>query len=524
MKKTKKLQKIIASTVFQRNTPANALLSVGSQQVASFTELSFPNPAKLTGVSTPTRDTDVVPLQYLQTHYLSKNDPNPGYLPIQGGSMTGNINMGTHSIFNLKQPEAPKIPLPQDTKPTDPREDAGFKDKPAVEQEREIAEYNTKLAEYQKKIDDYNAAWQAFYSEAATVKYVKDIVAEITGNQDLDNAITSAEGVATKIDLAHKTLGIEITQNPDAPDPTTISNTGGNTTTPSTGPTTPSTGTTDPDAPSYENLPSIIKSSLFVLTQTDNTLQKDLKMTNAQISNIKTPADSGEENHAANVEYLNKQLQPPKRAFVSHTLPTSTSSNPNSSSSSISPNGYIPWLSTTTGGSTATEPEFKSSLADQCLQPTQEHLEIKTPGLLVLSVRGTWNGTTSGGGSGGATQTPETFPVTLTVTPDSNGSSSTGSSPTTPTPTTLTLPLTLHSGESVMLQLPITAPSSVKIAPNPQSSGGGGSGSTTAPTTLSSWSWEAALFPTDVTTATTPPTPTPTPTPPSPAPAPAPTP
>ena len=397
MKKNKKLQKIIASTVFQRNTPANALLSVGSQQVASFTELSFLNQAKLTGVATPTRDTDVVPLQYLQTHYLSKNDPNPGYLPIQGGSMTGNINMGTHSIFNLKQPTPPNTQLPPDKdKPKDPREDAGFKDKPAAEQDQEIAAYNTKLAEYQKKIDDYNAAWQAFYSEAATVKYVKDIVAEITGNTQLDSAIKSADDVAKKIDLAHKTLGIEITQNPDAPDPTTISNTGGNTT-PSTGTTAPSTGTTNPDAPSYENLPSIITKSLFVLTQTDNTLQKDLQMTNAQISNIKTPADNGEDNHAANVEYLNKKLKQPKRAFVSHTLPTPTGSTP------ISISGHIPWLSTTSG-STATEPEFKSSLADQCLEPEQENLKIKTPGLLVLSVRGSWNAAASGGGSG----TPQT--------------------------------------------------------------------------------------------------------------------
>lgn len=510
MKKTKKLQKIIASTVFQRNTPADALLSVGSQQVASFTKLSFLNQAKLTGVATPTRDTDAVPLQYLQTHYLSKNDPNPGYLPIQGGSMTGNINMGTHSIFNLKQPTRPTTTLPPESdKPKDPREDAGFKDKTAVEQEREIAEYNTKLAEYQKKIDDYNAAWQAFYSEAATVKYVKDIVAEITGNKDLDTAITSAEAVEKKIDLAHKTLGIEITQNPDAPDPTTISNTGATTTPAPAGPTTPSTGTTDPDAPSYENLPSIITKSLFVLTQSDNTLTGDLKMTNAQISNIKTPADSGEENHAANVEYLNKKLKQPKRAFVSHTLPT-PNSNP------ISPNGYIPWLSATTGSTT--EPEFKSSLADQCLELGQENLKIKTPGLLVLSVRGTWNGTASGG-SGGTTQTPATFPLNLTVTPDttSSGSSSSGSSTTTTA--SLTLPLTLHSGESVMLQLPIKEASDVKIATNTPSGGG----STTAPTNLSSWSWEAALFPTDVTAVTTT-TPTTPPTPPAPAPAPAPAP
>lgn len=511
MKKTKKLQKIIASTVFQRNTPADALLSVGSQQVASFTPLSFHTPAKLTGVATPTRDTDVVPLQYLQTHYLSKNDPNPGYLPIKGGSMTGNINMGTHSIFNLKQPEAPKIQLPQDKdKPEDPREKDDFKDKSATEQDQAIAAYNTQLAAYQKQIDDYNAAWKAFYSEAATVKYVKDIVAEITGNTQLDSAIKSADDVAKKIDLAHKTLGIEITQNPDAPDPTTISNTGATTTPTPTGPTTTPAGPTDPDAPSYENLPSIIKSSLFVLTQSDNTLKGDLKMTNAQISNIKTPADSGEENHAANVEYLNNNLKQPKRAFISHTLPTSTSSNP------ISPNGYIPWISTTTGGSQTTEPEFKSSLADQCLQAEQDHLKIKTPGLLVLSVRGTWNGTASGGGGGGNTQTPATFPLSLTVTLDTttSGSSSTGSSPTT---TTLTLPLTLHSGESVMLQLPITAPSSVKIATNPQSGSGGG-GNTTAQTALSSWSWEAALFPTDVTAVTQ------TTTPPSPAPAPAPAP
>lgn len=512
MKKTKKLQKIIASTVFQRNTPADALLSVGSQQVASFTKLSFNNPAKLTGVATPTRDTDVVPLQYLQTHYLSKNDPNPGYLPIKGGSMTGNINMGTHSIFNLKQPEAPTTPQPQDKdKPKDPREEAGFENKTAVEQDQAIAEYNTKLAEYQKKIDDYNDAWQAFYSEAATVKYVKKIVTDITSNPNLDQAIQSAQAVEDKIDLAHKTLGIEITQNPDAPDPTTISNTGASTTPNPTGTTAPSTGTTNPDTPSYENLPSIITKSLFVLTQTDNTLQKDLKMTNAQIANIKTPAESGEENHAANVEYLNKKLKQPKRAFISHTLPTSTNSTP------ISPNGYIPWLSATTGSTT--EPEFKSSLADQCLQAEQENLKITTPGLLVLSVRGSWNGTASGGG-GGNTQTPETFPVTLTVTPDTNGSGSSGSSTT---PAALTLPLTLHSGESVMLQLPITAPSSVKIATNTQSGSGGG-GSATAPTNLSSWSWEAALFPTDVTPVTPPPTPTPTPPSPAPAPAPAPAP
>ena len=511
MKKTKKLQKIIASTVFQRNTPADALLSVGSQQVASFTKLSFNNPAKLTGVATPTRDTDVVPLQYLQTHYLSKNDPNPGYLPIKGGSMTGNINMGTHSIFNLKQPTDPNIQLPSNTdKPEDPRAKDDFKDKTTAEQDQAIATYNTQLAAYQKKIDDYNAEWQAFYSEAATVKYVKDIVTEITSNTQLDPAIQSATEVEKKIDLAHKTLGIEITQNPDAPDPTTISNTGATTTPAPAGPTTPSTGTTDPDAPSYENLPSIITKSLFVLTQSDNTLQNDLKMTNAQISNIKTPADNGEENYAANVEYLNKKLQPPKRAFVSHTLPT-----PNSNPNSISISGHIPWISAPSGSSTTTEPDFKSSLADQCLELGQENLKIKTPGLLVLSVRGTWNGTASGG-SGGTAQTPATFPLNLTVTPDttSSGSSSPGSSTTT---TTLTLPLTLHSGESVMLQLPITAPSSVKIAPNTQSSGSGGGGNTPAQTALSSWSWEAALFPTDVTTATPAPTP-----PPAPAPAPAP--
>lgn len=519
MKKTKKSQKIIASTVFQRNTPADALLSVGSQQVASFTELSFHEQAKLTGVSTPTRDTDAVPLQYLQTHYLSKNDPNPGYLPIKGGSMTGNINMGTHSIFNLKQPTPPNTQPPQESKPEDPREKEGFTDKTAAEQDQAIAEYNTQLAAYQKKIDDYNAEWQAFYSEAATVKYVKDIVTKITGNQDLDNAITSAEGVATKIDLAHKTLGIEITQNPDAPAPTPDSTTGGNTTPTPTETPTPPTETTDPDAPSYENLPSIITKSLFVLTQSDNTLENDLKMTNAQISNIKTPAESGEDKYAANVEYLNKQLKQPKRAFISHTLPTSSSNSSSSSSSnpnSISLNGHIPWIST--NGSSTTEPDFKSSLADKCLEPTQENLKIKTPGLLVLSVRGTWNDTTSGGG--GNTQAPETFPVTLTVTPDTNGSSSPGSS-TTP-PTTLTLPLKLHSGESVMLQLPVTAASSVKIATTSQSSGNNVSGGSTAPANLSSWSWEAALFPTDVTTVTPTPT-TPTP-PPAPAPAPAPAP
>lgn len=507
MNKKERINKKNASTKFQRSTPTRALLSIGSQQLSSFTKLSFDGQAKLTGVATPTRDTDVVPLQYLQAHYLSKNDPNPGYIPIHGGNMTGNINMGTHSVFNLKQPEKPKIELPSETdKPKDPREEDGFAEKTAEEQEQEIKEYNTKLAEYQKKIDDYNAAWEAFYSEAATVKYVKGIVDKILNNDKLSTALNSATEVEKKIALAQKALGIEITINPDADtDPE-----------PETPEPTPTADTEEEESPplSYDDLPSVIKNSQFVVTQSQNNLTGDLKMTNAQIANIKTPVE-GESNYAANVTYLESKLQNPKRAFLSNTLPTTTSSP------TISFNGYIPWLSTTNGSSSPTEPDFKSKLADQCFDTSsQENLKVKTAGLLVLSVRGTWNPTTATPTDDASTPTPTTISVNLTVTPDNSSgtvtsSSGSGSSEDTSATETLTIPLTLYSGESVQLQLPIKTASDIKMDTSSQTSNGG-SGSVSSSATLSSWSWEAALYPTDV-TKNTPSTPS-SPTDPSPSP------
>lgn len=508
MNKKERINKKNASTKFQRSTPTRALLSIGSQQLSSFTKLSFDGQAKLTGVATPTRDTDVVPLQYLQARYLSKNDPNPGYLPIHGGNMTGNINMGTHSVFNLKQPEKPKIELPSETdKPKDPREEDGFAEKTAEEQEQEIKEYNTKLAEYQKKIDDYNAAWEAFYSEAATVKYVKGIVDKILNNDKLSTALNSATEVEKKIALAQKALGIEITINPDAD------------TNPDTDQETPDPApvadTEEKESPplSYNDLPSVIKNSQFVVTQSQNKITGDLKMTNAQIANIKTP-DTGDSNYAANVTYLESKLKQPQRAFLSNTLPTE-------SSSSISLNGHIPWLSTTNGSSSPAEPDFKSKLADQCFDTSsQENLKVKTAGLLVLSVRGTWSPTTSPI-TNGSTPTPTTISVNLTVTPDNssrtNTSSSGSDSSGDASATTPTIPLTLYSGESVQLQLPITTTSSVKIATTTSQTSNGGS-DTSSQITLSSWSWEAALYPTDVTVTnkTTPPT-TETPSSPSPS-------
>lgn len=504
MNKKERINKKNASTKIQRNTPARALLSIGSQQLSSFTKLSFNNEAKLSGVATPTRDTDVVPLQYLQARYLSKNDPNPDYLPIHRGSMTGNINMGTHSVFNLKQPTKPSATLPEESsKPKDPREEEGFAKKTAEKQEQEIKEYNTKLAEYQKKIDDYNAAWEAFYSEAATVKYVKGIVDKILNNEKLSTALNSATEVEKKIALAQKALGIEITINPDADtDPV-----------PETPKPTPTTDTEEKESPplSYDDLPSVIKNAQFVVTQSQNKLTGDLKMTNAQIANIKTP-DTGDSNYAANVTYLESKLKQPKRAFLSNTLPTE-------SSSSISLNGHIPWLSTTNGSSSPTEPDFKSELADKCFTAEQENLKVKTAGLLVLSVRGTWSPTTATIADG-STQTPKTISVNLTVTPDNSSGTNTPSSGSDSSgdasATTLTIPLTLYSGESVQLQLPITTTSSVKMATTTSQTSNGG-GDTSSQITLSSWSWEAALYPTDVTVTnkTTPPT-TKTPSSPSP--------
>ncbi|ROT60524.1 hypothetical protein DU06_0054B, partial [Chlamydia trachomatis] len=323
----------------------------------------------------------------------------------------------------------------------------------------------------------------------------------------LNTALESAKKVENKIELAQKALGIEITINPDAD------------TNPDTDQETPDPApvadTEEKESPplSYNDLPSVIKNSQFVVTQSQNKITGDLKMTNAQIANIKTP-DTGDSNYAANVTYLESKLKQPQRAFLSNTLPTE-------SSSSISLNGHIPWLSTTNGSSSPAEPDFKSKLADQCFDTSsQENLKVKTAGLLVLSVRGTWSPTTATIADG-STQTPKTISVNLTVTPDNSSGTNTSSSGSDSSgdasATTLTIPLTLYSGESVQLQLPITTTSSVKIATTTSQTSNGGS-DTSSQITLSSWSWEAALYPTDVTVTnkTTPPT-TETPSSPSPS-------
>ncbi|AAF39185.1 hypothetical protein DNC_01605 [Chlamydia muridarum] len=49
----------------------------------------------------PTDPSDAVTLKYLKDNYTKENDPNPGFLPTTGGTMTGSIDMQGNNITDL---------------------------------------------------------------------------------------------------------------------------------------------------------------------------------------------------------------------------------------------------------------------------------------------------------------------------------------------------------------------------------------------------------------------------------------
>ncbi|ANG66442.1 phage tail protein [Chlamydia gallinacea 08-1274/3] len=163
MKNNTENNKIYQSNPFTRNTrtTTSAIFTVTSSGISSSQSINMNN-QNISGLGTPSKSSDAVSLDYLQSNFVAKNDPNSGYLPTTGGTLQGNINMGGNTITNLTMSSSPQN------------------------------------------------------SEAVTFKYLSDKVNEVTNNQKLNEAVTQMTNALDTMSNIEAALGI-VNEDPNNP-------------------------------------------------------------------------------------------------------------------------------------------------------------------------------------------------------------------------------------------------------------------------------------------------------------------
>ncbi|WP_284442475.1 phage tail protein [Chlamydia gallinacea] len=163
MKNNTENNKIYQSNPFTRNTrtTTSAIFTVTSSGISSSQSINMNN-QNISGLGTPSKSSDAVSLDYLQSNFVAKNDPNSGYLPTTGGTLQGNINMGGNTITNLTMSSSPQN------------------------------------------------------SEAVTFKYLSDKVNEVTNNQKLNEAVNQMNSALNTMSNIEAALGI-VTEDPNNP-------------------------------------------------------------------------------------------------------------------------------------------------------------------------------------------------------------------------------------------------------------------------------------------------------------------
>ncbi|WP_434602104.1 hypothetical protein [Chlamydia crocodili] len=392
------------------------------------------NNQNISGLPEPRQDSDAVSLDYLKSNYVSKSDPQSGYLPTTGGTMTGNIDMSGHSIINVKMPE--KAPGSTDLNP----------------------------------------------SAAATVKYVMDTANTVTSNPDINNAVNKISEVSTKVSTIEAALGLTPDSNtdPDAPPPPDTSlfvKIEGSTMTGDLdmqNHTVKGLGTPvdAKDAVNVEYLQAKITTPQIGLlgntisTSTTVTGDFDWKTSVTPPGPVPPPAPP---------------LPSPSPSVPTSPLPQPSLPKPIRMSSDIT--------AATTAGPTATpktDSIITTPVTDQYLKiedSDTKTIKVLAPGIVTLSVTANWTG-----GS-----TANIGVVLNPSTPTTGGGSSGGGGSSTVTDTVVYSVAALSSGQNLFCQIPVEKPSDLKLKFTPPTTGG--SGSTGNDLTVSSWSWQAILLP-----------------------------
>ncbi|SFW07978.1 Uncharacterised protein [Chlamydia abortus] len=404
------------------------------------------NKQNISDLAAPKQNSDAVSLDYLQSNYVSKSDPDSGYLSTKGGTMSGNINMGGNSITNVKMPDAKEL----------------------------------------KSLDQ---------SAAATVGYVMQMANTVTNNSEISDAVSKLSGISSKVSVIEAALGIPPSQeNPPeeevpepeepAPDTSLFVSISGST----------MSGDLNMDNHAVKNVKTPLDTDL-----------KDAANVEYVQSKISTPqirflgnTISTETTVTDHFEW--KTSTPPPPPAPPPAAPASPVVNPDKSPTTPLPNVPKPVLpapirmeaaeSGAAGGEGSpeqTQPDNVNStpISDKYLKIEDSNaktIKVLSSGILTLSVTATWSGDTSANISVILNPSPKTPEGTELI------------SRTASSETVVYTVSALQSGQNMFFQIPVQEPSDLKLKLN-SITNGTPPPEKTKMLKLSSWSWQTTLLP-----------------------------
>lgn len=419
----------------------------------------------ITQSENPTDPTDAVTFKYLKENYTKENDPNPGFLPTTGGTMTGDIDMQGNNVTD-------------------------------------IVMYTNGQ---QNPTDD----------SAVTIGYLNEKADEIKSNDQITTAVAGLSNINSQISTLHQLLGI-------AEDPDTVTNpdllkTSGGTVYEDIDMS--SNTVSDLGTPTNKDTKSAINVE-FVQAKITSPQMAFLKNNDTNLSNItvseyfnwlQDPTQAPTPDPAPTTpENSNTPNNPPSpsngaSSFIRELAATTTGST----DTEITPAAEGTDLPNTTFSEKSPLWEEFFSFSDS----SRSEMVIQKTGILTFSMQGTWNHpnnttptstdpisleltvtppktdttpesppsslkeTTPEATSSPATNGPTTASITKTFSRKYNLSATPSPTPTTPTtPDPITKKFSLDSGQSCTLQIPVQATGSVLqlkyVNPNNNSSGG----------------------------------------------------
>ncbi len=444
----------IKSRVRAKVETNRALFTLTGSTITSTKPIDM-NSQNISGLAAPKQNSDAVSLDYLQSNYVSKTDPNSGYLSTKGGTMSGNINMGGNSITNVKMPDAKEL----------------------------------------KALDQ---------SAAATVGYVMQMADTVTNNSEINTAVTKLSDISSKVSVIEAALGIPPSQEappegeePEepAPDTSLFVRISGST----------MSGDLDMGSHAVKNIKTPSDSNP---KDAANVEYVQSKITTPQIGFLGNTITGS----TSVTDYFDWKTPtpppPPPAPAPSPAAPVSPVSDPDESPVTPSPSVPKPVLpapirmETSQGGASGVEgpkePEKTDNvnstpISDKYLKIEESDtktIKVLCTGILILSVTANWSEGTSAN-------------ISVILNPSATGTDSSEPASRTSKTDTAVYTVSAVSGQNLFFQIPVQKPSDLKLKLNSTTNGTPARASK-ASLTLSSWSWQTTLLPSIFPEATTP--------------------
>ncbi|MBQ8498428.1 hypothetical protein [Chlamydia sp.] len=461
---------IVSSSIWNRNQVIKKVLLNTTETGIETTPGIIANGKKITQLQDPTDTTDAVTLKYLKDNYTKENDPNPGFLPTTGGTMTGDINMQGNTITDLVMyTNGQKDPVDDSAVTID-----------YVNQQATVIKTNDKITQVVSKLSDIN-------SQVGTLEELLGITEGAEAQTNAEFLKTSGGTVYGNIDMSDKTISdLGTPTNKDTKSAINVEFV--------------QAKITSPQMAFLKNndkeLSNITVSEYFDWLQNPNPTVPDPAPSPTPPSPPTTPI----------ITSIYKYGAAPSGNTETPSSTTSTSSettSPATTSDPILPN------------STFSE---KSPLWDEFFsfsESSRSEMIIQKTGILTFFMQGTWEHPSNSQPSSTdsislelTVSSPSSVTTTTTATPGTPSATNPKSSlpqkhyivsstATQPTPTkvdSVTRTFSLASGQSCTLQIPIQAERSILKLKynNPNNNTGGNTGSVTTTTTTTTTSGTSA--------------------------------